>query len=66
MSDKETKTKELPMTFSKFCTHLFFWSLSAFMVVHYAWVKSPVQSREIASWQKTEVVRPWYDASFKL
>lgn len=52
------------MTVSKFCTHFFFWSVSAFMVVHYAWVKQPTQSREIASWS-TPQVKPWYDASWK-
>lgn len=57
------------MTFPKFFTHFFFWSLSAFMVVHYAWVKSPGQTREIASWEpanwKPAVVKPMYDASWK-
>jgi hypothetical protein len=53
------------MTIQTFCTHFMFWSLGAFMVVHYTWVKQPVQSREIASWQKQQVVKPWYDASWK-
>ncbi len=52
------------MTIQNFCTYFFFFSLSAFMVVHYAWVKQPSQSREIASWQPS-VEKPWYDASFK-
>lgn len=52
------------MTFSKVFTHLFFWSFGCFMVVHYAWVKAPAQSREIASWH-TPSAKPWYDASWK-
>ena len=52
------------MTWSKCITHLVFWSFGAFMVVHYSWVKQPSQSREIASWQPTQI-KPWYDASFK-
>jgi hypothetical protein len=56
--------KGVSMTFQKFCTHFFFWSFGAFMVVHYAWVKQPSQSREIAS-SKHADVKPWYDASWK-
>jgi hypothetical protein len=50
-------------------THWFFsfFSFAVFFAVfatHYAHVKSPVQSREIASQHRT--AKPWYDASFKM
>lgn len=42
----------------------FFFAFFSFLAVHHAHMKTPSQSREIASWGQIE--RPWYDASYKL
>jgi len=46
-----------------------FFKITGFFVlgvfaVHFAYVKTPAQHRTVAS--EHEVVKPWYDASFKL
>lgn len=43
-----------------FCFSFMFWSV---LGVHYAQVKTPSHSREIASWSPE--VKPMYDASWK-
>lgn len=48
-------------SFFAFCCFFAFWT---FMVVHYAHMKTPFQTREVASW--AHPVKPMYDASFKL
>ena len=49
-------------TFFVFSFCFMFWT---FMAVHHAHMKTPSQSRGIASWTQTSV-HPWYDASYKL
>lgn len=50
--------------FHSFATFAFVFFFSSFLAVHYAVMKTPSPSREIASFGKAPV-QPWYDASFK-
>lgn len=50
--------------FSDFCAFGFFFFFSAVMAYHYAYMKTPALDRSVAS--HTTVIKPWYDASFKL
>ncbi len=54
----------MPYKVTSFFTFCFLFTVCSFLAVHHAHMKSPTQSREIASWGKT--VHPWYDASYKL
>lgn len=49
--------------FTNFCTWAFTFVFFSFLAVHFAHMKSPGQYRGVASSQ--EVVKPWYNASFK-
>jgi hypothetical protein len=49
---------------SSFFTFAFFFVFFNFLAVHYAHMKTPGQDRGLAS--EHQVVKPWYDASWKL
>lgn len=50
--------------FTTFWTWCFCFVFFSFLAVHFAHMKAPGQSREIASYHAQ--AKPWYDASFKL
>jgi hypothetical protein len=52
------------MTWKSFFASSFFFFFFAFMAVHFATMKTPAQDRYVAG--EAQVIKPWYDASFKI
>jgi hypothetical protein len=64
MREIAKKGRLMENRWTSFLTCTFWLFFMSFLAVHYAYVKTPGQYREIAS--SHYHAKPWYDASFKL